>query len=129
MSKQQQQIVIAARQKSEILDNLEDEWMYLRQRIKIQETIWKNFEEPTHKEEIQENKKWAEDLKKLISLYTKLHIVNLQYQQKKAESDLKLYTWQKPLSKKTTSNLFQKQVKILDEYYKLKKQFIKEYPI
>lgn len=127
MAIQQKEILKIASQKFDILNNLDKEWQFLRQRIKIQESIWKNFKKPIHRQDILEDKQWAKDLTELISLYTKLHTLNLKYQEYQSESDIKLYTWQKTPSEKKSEKIFQKRGQILDKYYKLKIQFTKKY--
>jgi hypothetical protein len=72
-------------QKFYILNNIEKEWDFLRDRIKIQESMWKNFKKPTHSQDIKEDKQWAKDLQKLVSLYTKLHIEILKLREKSAK--------------------------------------------
>ena len=119
---------MSQKQKYQILDNLEDEWEeFLHHHIKIQETWWMNFVKPTKKSDIQEDRKWAKDITELVSIYTKLCIVNAQLLEEEAKHDIKEYTWQKvPSTKKIGKKKLQLR-KYLDEYYLLKQRFVKEY--
>ena len=121
---------IQAQQKSQILDHLDDEWYnFLDRYIRMQESIYDNFSKPTNRQEILEDKKWARDLTKLVSLYAKLVSLDIRKKEKDARYKIKLYTWQKPPSKQTITKLALKQRKTVDEYYKLKIDFLKQFPL
>jgi hypothetical protein len=113
-------------QKYQILDNLEDEWEFLHHYIKIQETWWMTFVKPTKKQDIQEDRKWAKDITKLVSVYTKLCIMNAKLREERANHNIKEYTWQKVSSKDKISKKRLQLMKGLDEYYSLKQRFVKE---
>lgn len=117
-------------QKSKILDYLDGEWDdFLDKYIKMQESIYDNFSKPTKRQEILEDKKWARDLTKLVSLYAKLVSLDIKIKEKDARYKIKMYTWQKPPSKQAITRLVLKQKKTIDEYYKLKIDFLKQFPI
>lgn len=128
MTQQQQQLTKTARQKSNILDNLNDEWDFLKHRIRIQESVWKNFEKPTDLQEIKLDKEWAKEMTKLVSLFTKLKIANVKYEEACSKSEIKLYIWRKE-NKDKEGKSYLKLRQILNEYYELKKQFVKKYPL
>jgi hypothetical protein len=116
--------------KYEILQNLDKEWEYfLDIRIRTQETVFQNFTRPTHRQDIQEDKSWAKDITKLVDLHTKLIILRAEIQAENIRSDIRLFTWQKIPSKNKKQSKIKKQRQILDEYYTLKNDFVRKYPL
>lgn len=124
----QQQIVASSRQKFAIINDLGSEWDFIDGRISVEEVAWKNSIKPTDPKEIAEDKMVATELEKLYTSFVKLNIAHLKYQEEKAKSNIKLYTWQKVPNKTKSTKLFQIQQGALDDYYKIKKQFLKKYP-
>jgi len=117
------------RQRNQIARNLEGEWMdFLRQRIKIAQSVYHNFEKPTDPKEQKEDKILSKKLVKLVQLYTKISQVEASKMEQNAIRDINLYYHQKSVKSKW-SELNEKQISLLNEYVRLKKQFIKQYPL
>lgn len=109
------------------VQDVETEWEFINHYIQVQRTWWTTFSEPTKREDIQEDRKWARDVAGLVSALTKYDVAQTYLKQEEANYEIKLYTWQKHLSKYKIGKQRLKVTKYLREYTLLKQRFVKEH--